>query len=467
MSLRLRLALWYGVLASLVVVFVAILTYALHTRGHYDDLDYALVTITQHVREEYEAAPTEAVSSIQTAGTPGFILRLYSPDGRVLAATPGAALGPAARPDHLTPAPPFDFLVGLAPPLRPVRPEPGVLGLGVGADGARWRLYALPLADGNLLLGATSLEHADAAAAWFRRLVPLVAAAGAAAACSVGYLIAGNAVRPVRVLTEAARAIGDSGDFTRRVPEPGRRDELGELAATFNAMLASLQEAYRAQQRFVADASHELRAPLTVIQANLDLLRRYQVMPAAERDQAIAQAEREAGRLARLVGDLLTLARADAGVGLRRWPVELDRLVLEAVTEAGRVAGGRQLEVDWVEPVLVEGDPDRLKQMVLILLDNAVKYTPEGGRISVRLRRDGQTAELEVRDTGVGIEPAELPHVFDRFFRGEAARQLDPDGTGLGLPIARWVVRQHGGEITLESQPNKGTAVRVRLPLRG
>ncbi len=272
---------------------------------------------------------------------------------------------------------------------------------------------------------------------WWRPPAPLLPAPS-------GIFIAGNAVRPVRVLTEAGRAIGD---FTRRVPEPGRRDELGELAATLNAMLASLQEAYRAQQRFVADPSHELRAPLTAIQANLDLLRRYPVMPAAERDQAIAQAEREAGRLARLVGDLLTLARAGPGRG---WaaarPVEP-----EAVTEAGRVAGGRQLEVDWVKPVLVEGDPDRLKR-----LDNAVKYTPEGGRISVRLRRDGQTAELEVRDTGVGIEPAELPHVFDRFFRGEAARQLDPDGTGLGLPIARWVVRQHGGG------PNKGTAVRVR-----
>lgn len=467
MSLRLRLALWYGLLTSLVVIGTTLLTYALHTRGHYDDLDYTLVALTRHIQAEYQAAPAaEAADYIRTPGVPGLILRLYGPDGRVLAASPGADVVPGVWPDRLSAAVPFDFLVGLAPPLRSVRPEPGLLGLAVGADGTRWRLYAVPLSDGNVLLGAVSLEQGDAATALFRRLVPLVAGAGAIVAFSAGYLVAGGAIRPVRLLTEVAGAIARSGDFGRRVPEPGRRDELGELAATFNAMLASLQAAYQAQQRFVADASHELRAPLTVIQANLGLLRRYPEMPAAEREQAILQADREARRLARLVGDLLTLARADAGLALRRWPVELDRVVLEAVAEAGRVAGNRRLEVGWIEPALVEGDPDRLKQLVLILLDNAVKYTPADGRIVVELRRADGRAELVIWDTGVGIGPEELPHVFERFYRGEAARKLDPDGTGLGLPIARWVVKQHGGDISLESAPGKGTTVRVSLPLK-
>jgi two-component system OmpR family sensor kinase len=350
--------------------------------------------------------------------------------------------------------------------LRGVPSEPGVLGLAVDAGGIRWRLYAVTLADGNVLLAAMPLEEADAASALFRRLIPLVAAAGALVALTAGYLVAGTAIRPLRLLTEVTAEIGRVGDFSRRVPQPGRNDELGRLAATFNAMLASLEKAYRTQQRFTADASHELRAPLTVIQANLDLLRRHPEIPSAEREQAIAQADREAARLARLVGDLLTLARADAGVTMRRWPVELDGVVLEAVAEAGRLAGNRRVGVGWLEPVMVEGDPDRLKQLTLILLDNAIKYTPEGGSIVVELRRQGGSAELVVRDSGVGIRPDELPHVFERFYRGEAARKLDPEGTGLGLPIALWVARQHGGDLSIESEPGKGTTVRVRLPLR-
>jgi signal transduction histidine kinase len=151
---------------------------------------------------------------------------------------------------------------------------------------------------------------------------------------------------------------------------------------------------------------------------------------------------------------------------MRRWPVELDGLVLESVAEAGRVAGNRRVGVGWLEPVMVEGDPDRLKQLTLILLDNAIKYTPEGGSIVVELRRQGGSAELVVRDSGVGIRPDELPHVFERFYRGEAARKLDPQGTGLGLPIALWVASQHGGDLSIESQPGQGTTVRVRLPLR-
>lgn len=467
MSLRLRLALWYGLLASLVVTGTTLLTYALHTRGHYDDLDYALVALARHVQEEYEKAPlNERPDYIRALGIPGFLLRLYGPGGRILAASPAAGMLPEVAPDRISAAAPFDFLVGLAPALRSVPSEPGVLGLAVDAGGIRWRLYAVPLADGNVLLAAMSLEQADAAAALFRRLIPLVAAAGALVALTAGYLIAGTAIRPLRLLTEVAAEIGRVGDFSRRVPQSGRHDELGRLAATFNAMLASLEKAYRTQQRFIADASHELRAPLTVIQANLDLLRRHPGMPAPEREQAIAQADREAARLARLVGDLLTLARADAGLTTRRWPVELDRVVLESVAEAGRVAGNRRVRVGWLEPVMVEGDPDRLKQLALILLDNAIKYTPEDGSIVVELRRQGGSAELLVQDSGVGIGPDELPHVFERFYRGEAARKLDPEGTGLGLPIALWVARQHGGDISIESEPGKGTTVRVRLPLR-
>lgn len=469
MSLRLRLALWYGALTGLVVVLVMLLTYALHTRGHYDDLDHTLVTVAQHVAEEYDGSTGPASTSAITAPpSASLVLRVYAADGRLVAASPNAALAPEAGPRALLDGPsvpPFDPLVGLAPSFMPGHPEPGVLGLASAPDGTRWRLYALPLRDGRALLAAMPLDRLDAATDLFRRIVPLLAGVGAVATLLAGYLLAGRAIRPVATVTEAADAIARSRDFARRVPEPPRRDELGHLAATFNAMLASLHEAYQAQQRFVADASHELRAPITAIQANLELVRRHPEMSAAERDEAIAEAGREAGRLVRLVADLLALARADAGLPLRRWPVELDRVLLDAFAEARQLARGQRLEIGRLETIVISGDPDRLKQLVLILLDNAIKYTPDGGQVTLELQRNETLAEILVRDTGIGIAPEDLPRVFERFYRADPARGRDPGGTGLGLPIARWIAEQHGGQITLASRPGEGTIARIRLPL--
>jgi signal transduction histidine kinase len=251
------------------------------------------------------------------------------------------------------------------------------------------------------------------------------------------------------------------------VPEPSRQDELGRLARTFNAMLASLQQAYQAQKQFVSDASHELRAPLTAIQGNLELIERHPDMPAEDRQEAMGEASREARRLTQLVADLLALARADAGVPLRHERVELDRVVLDALSQARRLAHGQRLEVDALEPAQVDGDPDRLKQLTLILLDNALKYTPREGSISVGLLRNGMTVALEVHDTGIGISKDDLPRVFERFYRADPARRRDEGGTGLGLSIARWIAEQHGADIKLSSEPGRGTRVLVSLPLSG
>jgi signal transduction histidine kinase len=244
-----------------------------------------------------------------------------------------------------------------------------------------------------------------------------------------------------------------------------KQDELGRLAATFNEMLAALEHAYKAEKRFVSDASHELRAPLTAIQGNLELLERHPDAPAADREEAVGEASREARRLSQLVADLLALARADAGSALRRQKVELDRIVLETLTTARHLSGGRDVELAALEPALVKGDPDRLEELFLILLDNAIKYTPAGEQVIVNLCLHDGTAEVTVRDTGVGIAPDDLPKVFERFYRADPARTRDPGGTGLGLPIARWIAEAHGGEIELRSKPGQGTTVTVRLPL--
>jgi signal transduction histidine kinase len=258
---------------------------------------------------------------------------------------------------------------------------------------------------------------------------------------------------------------------------------------TFNEMLESLESATQAQRRFVADASHELRAPLTTIQGNLAFLQRHlNELPPEERRTMLADAHGEALRLAELVNDLLLLARADANADIpsevqateteerkgvqKTQLVELDHAVLQLVRQLRRrlsLEGSTlSLEIGHIEPVRVQGDEESLRRVALILLDNAIKYTPgnneEGkGRVIVSVERINGQAVLRVRDTGIGIEPDSLPHIFERFYRADRARVRQ--GTGLGLSIAQTLVEHLGGRITAESTLGKGSTFNVWLPL--
>jgi signal transduction histidine kinase len=227
-------------------------------------------------------------------------------------------------------------------------------------------------------------------------------------------------------------------------------------------MLASLQDAHRQQQRFVGDVSHELRTPLTTIRGNAELLAAEDTDPAGQR-VAIAQIRRETERLSRLVDELLVLARAEALEAFEPRPVQLDEVLMETFADLQGTAG-RRLRVSAIDAVTVGGEPDRLKQLVLVLLDNALRYAPDG-TVDVSIADDGRDAVLRVEDDGIGIAVSDLPHVFERFYRGDAARRIDASGSGLGLPIARWIVERHGGEIRIESRPMRGTRVTVRIPL--
>lgn len=218
------------------------------------------------------------------------------------------------------------------------------------------------------------------------------------------------------------------------------------------------------QKRFVADASHELRAPLTAIQGNLELLQRFKHMSKADHDEAIVEASREAARLGRLVADLLSLARGDTGDKLQMAPVALHQIALEAFNEARHLGPEHRLELGTLQEISLCGHRDRLKQLLVILLDNAIKYTPAGGRVSLELLRS-QQACLRVIDSGIGIANDDLPHVFERFYRSDKSRSQESGGSGLGLSIAKWIVEQHGGSIELQSQVNQGTTAVVNLPL--
>lgn len=288
-----------------------------------------------------------------------------------------------------------------------------------------------------------------------------------AAGSAIGYGLAGFALRPIQEATATALAITRTGRLDRRVPVHGtRNDEIGRLISTFNEMLDRLEELFDKQRRFSGDISHELRSPLTTILGNVRLLKRADLLPLEERVEMQGEIEAEAERMNRLISDLLLLAQADADSTINRKQVELDTLLLEVYRQSKR-RSDRAVEVQLLheDQAVILGDADRLRQMLVNLVNNAIQYTPDGGHVDLSLECQADQAQITVSDTGQGIAPEDLPHIYDRFYRTDKARSRAVGGTGLGLSIVKWVVDAHGGEIDVESEPGTGTTFRVRLPL--
>lgn len=278
----------------------------------------------------------------------------------------------------------------------------------------------------------------------------------------VGAMLARRALRPIDAIIETALNISRADDLERRILYTGPPDEVGRLTAAFNEMLERLERLFRAQQRFLADVSHELRTPLTTIRGNVDLLRRLGGADAESLDAIQSEAE----RMTRLVGDLILLAKAEGGgLPIAYEPVELDTLLLQVYRQARVLGNGLEIKMGEEDQVTVLGDTDKLKQLLLNLVDNAVKYTPKGGQITLGLVRDNGWARLTVADTGIGIPPEDLPHIFDRFYRVDKARSRAAGGAGLGLSIAQWIAQAHGGHITVSSEVGRGTTFSVWLPV--
>jgi heavy metal sensor kinase len=281
-----------------------------------------------------------------------------------------------------------------------------------------------------------------------------------------GWLLARRALRPVDRMTEAARRIS-AEHLNERLETTGSDDELDRLAATLNEMLGRLDAAFRQVRQFSADASHELQTPLTILRGELEVALRAPRSP-DEYQRVLASALEESDRIARLVEGLLLLSRADAGVlRMDRQPVDLGKLMAE-VSESVQVlaeAHGVAIECKSVGPITVQGDRAHLRRLLLNLIDNGIKYTPAGGRVTLTLQGDGEWAALRVADTGIGLTREELEQIFQRFYRAPAAVDRGSDGSGLGLCIARSIAEAHGGRIHVESMPRQGSVFTVLLPL--
>jgi len=334
-------------------------------------------------------------------------------------------------------------------------------------NGAHLRVLSVPLKYGQRMIGTlqvgASLGVVDATQGNLLSTMAVIAVVAVLMAAIGSWVVLGRALSPLEAITDTVDQINRADDLSRRIPfQEQNEDEVGDLVVSFNQTLERLESLFTSQQRFLADVSHELRTPLTVIKGNVDLIRH---MKQAD-EESLSSIDQEAGRLTRLVGGLLMLAQAESGkLTLVSKPIELDLLLTEVFTEMCVLAGSKlHVHLNEIDQVMVNGDRDRLKQVFLNLISNAIQYTPQGGDVFLSMTKLGDQARIIVRDTGPGIPAEDLPHIFDRFYRAEKSRtRSTTSGFGLGLSIAHWIVEHHGGQLKVESKEGKGTTFVIWL----
>jgi heavy metal sensor kinase len=343
------------------------------------------------------------------------------------------------------------------------------------AEGQQLRLLAVPIhlgipgmplstQPGALIVGRSTRQIDEALHGLVRTLVIAVPLALAVAAGG-GIFLAQRALKPVDRIARTAQDI-EENDLSQRI-NVNTKDELGRLAATLNAMIGRLERAFQRQKQFTSDASHELRAPLAVIEAESSLALQKERPPSDYR-QSLETISQESKRMSSLIEQLLTLARADAGK--EQWnfaEVNLGRLITNLSTDVEVLCQEKGLtcHLGQTQDLVIRGDEARLRELFMNLLDNAIRYTPSPGTVSISVRREAQMAVVAVTDTGVGIPTEDIPFIFERFYRADKSRSRTEVGTGLGLAICRYIAEAHGGKIEVESQLGSGSTFSVWLPL--
>jgi heavy metal sensor kinase len=461
-SLRFRLTAGYaGLLTAAVVGLTAL--FFLHLKDYLENtLEETQLRRAHQIAETLvakadrtgDAYVAQQVASLYAPEKGDRFIRLTERDGRVFYVS-GPPNDQAFDPAAVPPAPP-----SVETEFSRRQPQPGNAGLLIGT-------VRIPAGSGSYLVEVgTSAAPVEAL---FRHLlfllclgfpVVIVLAAGG------GYFLVGRALRPVEQITNKAEQITQH-NLSERLPVARSGDELERLSTALNHMITRLDDAFQNSKRFVADASHELRTPLTVLRGELEVLAQEPALSADQRERLGSLLE-EVERLTKIVERLFALSRLDAGEAQVEW-VKFDLASLAASTagQMALLAEDRRLTLECETDALVavEGDRARLKQVVVNLLDNAIKYTPEGGTVRLRVCARADEAVLEVADSGIGIPPEAVGHVFDRFFRVDPSRSLGPDGAGLGLAIVKSICQAHGAKVEVESTPGQGSTFRLRLPL--
>jgi len=488
LSIRARLTLWYtGILAATLLVLAAV-AYGLLMLSLWRDVDSTLESVAKAIVRS--APPTAAIivppdvdELLRRFYGPGFTNRFFQfldPRGHLDPRLPRFR----GEPPNISPK----ALRNAAEGFATFETVPGT-----GEYALRVLTFPIMLQGRltNVLQVGMSLEALQRARRGFLWALAILLPLTLALAGSGGWLLARRALRPVDQMTQTARRI-EAEQLGERLTGAEVNDELGRLARTLNEMLSRLETSFAQVRRFSADASHELRTPLTVLRGEIEVALKSARDP-AEYQRVLQSGLEEVEQMARLVDDLLLLSRADAGaLRLDAEPVELDRLV-EEVARQGEVLGRARdvrVAIQGLEPLMVQGDGQRLRQVLLNLVDNAVKYTPSGGEVRLSLRAvsgtrdrglgtgdsasqpdpqapnpDSRWCEIAVSDTGIGIPAEALPRVFDRFYRADQTRSREAGGTGLGLCIAKTIALAHGGTITVRSTPGEGSTFTVLLPL--
>ncbi len=487
MSIRLRLTLLYTAILALTVITLSTILVVTQTNATYAGIKANLIRQVGFLASGGNRAP-------DSHDGPPVALDGAPPDGAAPGATAPAS-GP--RPSLQDPNLPSGTLQGRWMQIRDLAGEitgqtldlsgtPLPLsqrGLAAVQDGDFW-FETATVQDEPLLIYTQQVETASGTAEIVQvafpigqsqqslynlRLFLIIGSSFAVlTAFALGWVLAGAALGPIHRITQTARMIGKDRDFKRRVEHEGPRDEVGELALTFNDMLAELESGYRqlegalqSQRRFVADASHELRTPLTTVRGNMELLRRQPPIEPDVQVEVLTDAIDEVDRLIRLVNQLLTLARADAGQIVTQEPVELRPLMLDIFKQVKLIAPSSRIEFDAPPGTWVMANRDVLKQVLLILVDNALVHTPQDTHIALNALPGDETVDISVSDTGPGIAADALPHIFERFYRGQFSRT--GEGAGLGLSIAKELVETQDGSIGVASTPGAGTTFTVRL----
>ena len=462
MPLRVRLTLWYGTALALVLIIFSVVLYAITARNLRDTVDESLEDTAMTAVRSLEARgflplldEEELLSQFPELTRIDKFFQIFSPSGTITIRSPNIKQHevPLSRTALDAAFAGQSFFESAKYPKEPPL-----------------RLISMPIMyRGNLLYivqVGTSMESVGETL--HRFLVLLVVAIPIALAVSLagGWFLAGRALRPVDKITLAAQRIA-AGDLSQRLSMPAAHDEIGRLAATFNNMIGRLDISFRQIRQFTSDASHELRTPLTIMKGETDLVLR-RPRPLEDYQSVLESNLEEIDRMTRIVDELLFLSRADMGeVKVESLPVSMESLVEDIHRQAKLLAQDRNIEVllGTVMPVVVQGDDLRLRELLLNLVENAMKYSHPGGKVEISLLNDGREARLSVTDHGIGIAPADHKKIFQRFFRTDIARGHTKKGTGLGLAICAWIAELHKGRVEVKSDLGQGSTFTVVLPL--